>query len=101
LEHQADFGAPPLRQLPFVHLFQTMLTAADTAAVDLVQAGDQVQQSTLSTARLAHQRQTAAGLERQVDTLQHRQRPLRRGVAFEDTLDLKHERTRSIGVGQG
>ncbi|MNP24173.1 hypothetical protein D3C76_1169190 [compost metagenome] len=78
-----------------------MFTAADAAAIDLVQPGDQMQQGAFAAARLTHQRQAAAGLEGQVDTLQHRQRALWGGVAFEDILDFKHGRTRSMSVGQG
>jgi hypothetical protein len=100
LEHQTDLGTPPVRQLAFVHLLQAMLATADTAAIHLVQTGDQVQQGALATARLAHQCQAATGFQGQIDPLQHRQWPLGSGVAFEDTADFKHGRTCWMSVGQ-
>ena len=78
-----------------------MFAAANTAAVDLVQPRHQMQQRAFATARFAHQRQAATGLQRQVDALQHRQQSLWRGIAFENVANLKHGQTRSVNLGLG
>ncbi len=52
LEHQTDFRASPIRQLAFTHAIESILAAANAAAIHLVQPSDQVQQGALATARL-------------------------------------------------
>ncbi|RMP78660.1 hypothetical protein ALQ17_200021 [Pseudomonas fluorescens] len=97
LKHQADFGTPPMRQLRFAQLIQALLAHLDAAAIHPVEPGHQVQQGALAATRLAHQRQAAALAQVQIDTGQHRQRPLGGGIAFDHTLHLQHDNTRLMG----
>jgi hypothetical protein len=90
LEDQADFGAPPVGELRFVHLIEALAGDFDAAAVDLIQSGHEMQQSAFTAAGFAHQGQAGAVLQSQIGAPQHRQRALRRRIALEYALNVQH-----------
>ena len=62
----------------------------DAAGVDGVEAGDEVQERALAAARLAGERQAAAGGEGERDAGEDRHRALRAGVGLRDVDDVQH-----------
>ncbi|ANY83854.1 hypothetical protein BB934_37190 (plasmid) [Microvirga ossetica] len=64
-------------------------TEPDLTAVGIVEAGNQMQEGAVSAPGLAHQGHAGPGFKRQVDSLEHRQQPLRCARALPEIEDLK------------